>query len=61
MIGAVSALQPRLVEVELSGMRKPVEDAYGNVRLEAPNPIVQAEVVLELSPEALRLLARQGE
>ena len=61
MIGAVSALHPRLVEVELSTMRKPVEDAYGNVSLEAPNPIVQAEVVLELSPEALRLLARQGD
>ncbi len=59
MIGAVSALQPRLVEVELSTMRKPVEDAYGNVSLQAPAPIVQAEVVLELSPEALRLLARQ--
>ncbi len=59
MIGAVSALQPRLVEVELSGMRTPVEDAHGNVSLVAPPPRVQAEVVLELSPEALRLLAKQ--
>ncbi len=61
MIGAVSPLQPRLVEVELSSMRKPVEDAYGNVSLQAPSPVVQAEVVLELSPEALRLLATQDD
>ena len=59
MIGAVSALQPRLVEVELSGMRTPVEDAHGNVSLQASGPRVQAEVVLELSPDALRLLAKQ--
>ncbi len=61
MIGAVSPLQPRLVEVELSSMRKPVEDAYGNVSLQAPSPVVQAEVVLELSPEALRLLKQQDD
>ncbi len=60
MIGAVSALEPRLVEVELSSFRKPVEDAAGNVSLAPAHPVVQAEVVLELSTEALRLLAREN-
>ncbi|HEV2061423.1 MAG TPA: hypothetical protein VGR12_01115 [Solirubrobacteraceae bacterium] len=55
----MSILEPRLVEVELSGVRKPVDNGHGGVALEAPRPVVQAEVVLELSQEALRLLARQ--
>ncbi len=60
MIGSISALEPRLVEVQLSSFRRPVEDAAGNVTLAPAHPVVQAEVVLELSTEALRLLAREN-
>lgn len=57
----VGVLEARLVDVQLSTVRKAVDDGHGGVELEAPNPVVQAEVVLELSPEALRLLSSRSD
>lgn len=55
----IGVLEARLVDVELTTVRKAVDNGHGGVELEPPAPVVQAEVVLELSPEALRLLSNQ--
>ena len=57
----VGVLEARLVDVPLSTVRKAVDDGHGGVELEAPAPVVQAEVVLELSADALRLLSKQND
>ena len=57
----VGVLEARLVDVRLSTVRKAVDDGRGGVELQAPAPVVQAEVVLELSPEALRLLSKRSD